>query len=333
MASNVTRRVAMGLFAGFWLVCGCPLAFAADAVRFGVSTDLHIGKAARAEEKLRAYVEAMKEWKPGFLVDLGDFACPSVYGSPRTYPEAHDDQLARLRKSWATLTEVPCPVYIAMGNHCVGWIRGGDERLQPADLQPGRHPGEDITKDEHLSVTKMPGRYYSFDKGDFRFIVLDAHNAVAASQDAGDEYCIDAAQLAWLVKDLQSHRDKPKIVFCHEELFRTPKLPPPGSDEPLPSRPNTPDSDIANAQQIRKLFRDDGKVLACFQGHCHASGWIVRDGVCYLTLGELGSVRSRTGDGPTYSKVTVADNTLRVEGVGKQRSYDIPLGKDSLAPQ
>lgn len=350
MANQMTRRAAIGTIAGLLLAIACHGALASDfvarpAIRLGVTTDLHIGKAARGEEKLRDYVAAMKAWKPDFCVDIGDFACPSVYGSPRSYPEAHDDQLARLRKSWAILTEVPCPVYIALGNHCVGWIRGGDERLQPADLQPGKHPGEDITKDEHRAVTKLPGRYYSFDKGGFHFIVLDADNTLTADsppseaaattsvEDNDGRYYIDATQREWLAKDLESHRQQPKVVFCHQELLVVPKLPPPGSNETLPSRGGPPRSQIANGPEIWKLFRDDGKVLACFQGHSHSSGWIVHEGTCYLTLGELGSVRSRTGDGPTYSKVTLTPDLLRVEGVGKQRSYEIPLGKESLAPR
>lgn len=338
MSHHMMRRVAIGLLVGAMLGCAGHQTQGADdagqpAVRFGISTDLHIGKAIGGEAKLRAYVEAMKQWNPDFLVDLGDLATPSVYGRPRTWPEAHDDQLERLRQCWATIREVPCPVYPTLGNHCVGWIRGGDEQLRGEDLQPGQHPGEDITKQEWLSVTGMSGRYYSFDHGGYHFIVLDANNTVTPEdltpeqaaaippERLDDVYCIDAAQLAWLADDLESHRAAPKIIFCHQELVGTPKLPPPGSDEPLSARPGKPRGDIVNAEQVCRLFRDDGNVLASLHGHKHSSGWTKRDGTYYITLGELGSVRSRTGDGPTYSKATLSGNTLDIEGVGKQRSY------------
>jgi len=117
----------------------------------------------------------MKEWKPDFVVDVGDFACQA--GSGQTTPALHDSQLEGLRRSWALLCESPCPAYIAMGNHCVGWIKGGDERITPKDLCTHSHGGEDITKDEFLAVTKMPHRYYSFDVKGYHFIVLDPNNS------------------------------------------------------------------------------------------------------------------------------------------------------------
>jgi 3',5'-cyclic-AMP phosphodiesterase len=345
MATCFTRRTAIAVISGCLLALFAHLGFAREpdsggrpVVRFGLATDLHVGKAVNGEKKLRQYVEAMKQWKPDFLANLGDFACPSVYGKPRKYPEAHDDQLARLRASWAALCEVPCPSYIAMGNHCVGWIDGGQERIRPEDLQKGRHHGEDITKDEFLTVTKMPGRYFSFDRCGYHFIVLDAHNAIEAElkpEEAAKisdrngfrgEYYIDAAQLAWLEKDLTNNHDKDKIVFLHEEIFCTPKLESRSRGDAPPASFKRPSSDILNGRQVRELFQKDGRVLACFQGHKHATGWIVYEGVCYITLGEFGSVLARTGDDATYSKVTISD-AIDIEGVGKQKSFHIPIEK------
>jgi hypothetical protein len=305
-------------------------------VRFGVTTDLHIGKAVNGEKKLRQYVEAMKQWKPDFIVDLGDFACPSVYGRPRTYPEAHDDQLSRLRSSWVMLCEVPCPCYIAMGNHCVGWINGGKERIRPADLQNRPHFGEDITKDEFLAVTRMPGRYYSFDRCSYHFIILDAHNSIAAELSPAEaakvaardgvsgDYYVDAAQCLWLEEDLKANRNRNKVVFLHEELLSPTKVDARRSGDSAQPSAGRRGSDIINGWQIRELLKKDGNVLACFQGHRHASGWILHDGTCFITLGEPGNVLSRTGDNAAYSRVTIS-NAIHIEGAGSQSGFHIPI--------
>jgi len=301
------------------------------AVRFGITADCHILGRDGNRSALAQFVEAMKRWKPDFVVDVGDFACQA--GTGQTTPALHDSQLEGLRCSWALLAESPCPAYIAMGNHCVGWLTGGDEKITPDDLYANSHSGEDITKDEFLAVTKMPHRYYSFDAKGFHFIVLDPNNtgslvlkeaglspeeikAVLSHDGALGAYCIDRAQLEWLAKDLAANRQKTKIVFSHQELHFTAAAGGEGGDVPFPQYGKLT-SYCGNGWQARKLFKEDGRVLACFAGHKHQNRWTVRGGTNYITLAALHVKRS-------YAKVTLSDR-LQIEGYAKQRGYELPL--------
>jgi len=304
----------------------------AGVVRFGMSADAHIkGRIVPAnEERLLKFVEAMIEWKPDFVIDLGDFACQ--VGGGQTTPELHDAQLNGLKHHWATLSNVPCPAYLVIGNHDVGWIKGGDETIKPEDLYRSPHSGEDITKDELLAVTGLPHRYYSFDVKGCHFIVLDGNNQRDGSApEPGHDgvvggYFIDGPQKEWLAKDLAANRDKIKIVFCHEELHHTsPEGSGEGGDVPFP--PVGKDrSYVDNGWELREMFEADGNVVACFHGHKHRNRWTIYGGVNYITLAAL------HWSGP-YAKVTLSDDQLHIEGCGqivgkedrRQRSYTIPL--------
>jgi len=296
---------------------------AGPTLRIGLTADPHLlgRRTPRHEAFLKAFVEAMALWKPDVVVDLGDFACQA--GTGQTTRELHDKQLAGLVRHWAAYRRVPCPAYLVMGNHDVGWLRGGDESITPEDLTKRPHAGEDITKHEWLRVTKLPGRYYSFDVKGTHFIVLDGNNArhKGAPEPGHDgvagAYFVDPAQMAWLARDLAAHRDKLKLVFSHEELHHTPaEGSGEGGDTPFPNIGKAI-SYIDNGWELRKLFADDGKVLACFAGHKHRNRWTVYGGTHYITL-------AATHRGGSYAKVTISD-ALRIEGHANQKSYTLPL--------
>jgi len=292
-------------------------------VRFGMTADAHLmGRASpKHEAHFKRFVEAMVQWRPDFAIDLGDFAC-QCGGGPTT-ATLHDGQLRGLIHHVSVFARVPCPRYHVMGNHDVGWLRGGDETIKPEDLYGRPHGGEDITKAEFLTHTKMPHRYYAFDVGGVHFIVLDGDNprdetsGPPAHDGVAGGYAIDAAQKTWLRKDLADHRDQIKVVFSHQELHHTP---PSGSSEggDVPFPPvGKEGSYIGNGWQLREMFQADGKVLVCFAGHKHRNRWTVHGGVHYITL-------AATHWYGSYAKVTISDR-LRIEGVGRQRSYLLPL--------
>jgi alkaline phosphatase len=205
----------------------------------------------------------------------------------------------------------------------VGWIRGGEEKITAADLVGRGHAGEDITKQEFLQATDTPHRYYSFDVRGIHVIVLDANNA--PDKDAPKKghdgveggYYVDAVQHRWLRKTLADNRAKPKLVFCHEELHHTPvKGSGEGGDAPFPAV-GKETSYVDNGWKIRQLFAEDGKVMACFFGHKHRSRWTVYGGTHYITM-------AATHWQASFARVTVADQLL-IEGVGGQKSYQLPL--------
>jgi hypothetical protein len=294
-------------------------------LRFGLNADPHLlGRRAPGNEaNFKQFVDEMKQFKPEFAIDLGDFGCQIAEG--QTTREMHDGQLEALRHHVGVFAQLKCPRYHVMGNHDVGWLKGGDEKITPGDLIGRGHAGEDITKQEFLDVTGTKRRYYSFDVRDFHFIVLDGNNAPdKSSPPRGKDglvggYWIDATQKEWLAKDLAKNRRKPKIVFCHEELHHTP-VEGSGQGGDMPFAPvGKQHSYIDNGWEVRKQFADDGRVLACFFGHKHRNRWTVYDDTHYITMAATHWKRS-------FAEVTIGD-TLDIKGFGGQRSYQLPLPK------
>ena len=144
-------------------------------LRFGLDADPHLmgRRTAGHEANFKQFVDQMQRFQPHFAVDLGDFGCQIAEG--QTTREMHDGQLEALKHHVQVFGQLKCPRYHVMGNHDVGWLAGGEEKITPGDLIGRGHPGEDITKQEFLDVTGTSHRYYSFDVRGFHFIVLDGN--------------------------------------------------------------------------------------------------------------------------------------------------------------
>ena len=292
-------------------------------LRFGLNADPHLlgRRAAGNEANFLGFVKEMVKWRPDFAIDLGDFGCQIAEGT--TTQEMHDGQLEALKHHAKVFSQVPCPRYHVIGNHDVGWIRGGEEKITAKDLIGRGHAGEDITKEEFLQATSTPHRYYSFDTNGIHVIVLDANNAAdSAAPKKGHDgveggYYVDVTQQRWLRETLARNRARPKIVFCHEELHHTPvEGSGEGGEVPFPAV-GKETSYVDNGWQIRQLFAADGKVMACFFGHKHRSRWTVYRGTHYITM-------AATHWKASFARVTIADRLL-IEGVGGQKSYHLPL--------
>ena len=67
-----------------------------------------------------------------------------------------------------------------------------------------------------------------------------------------------------------------------------------------------------NNWEVRKLFAEDGRVLACFFGHKHRNRWTVHDG-CHAL--EMQLRRNHDCRQPGH------------QGIRGQRSYQLPLPK------
>lgn len=331
----LTRAVCGGAAAGLFSRCAAAQDHAAgpsasggtgrDELRIGLTADahLHADRSTGSLAALRTFLHDMAAWKADVIIDLGDFVCQCSNETPPT-KEMHDCQLASLRRYWAMYSQAGSPAYLAIGNHDVGWIKGGDEIISAGDLAGIAHGGEDITKDELLEMTGLPHRYYSFDVEGCHFIVLDANNkrgrkAVRSGHDGvNGGYWIDDTQMSWLAGDLAEHGTQPKFVFCHQELHHTP---PEGSGQggDVPFVPvGKEGSYVDNGWQVRDPLAADGHVMACFAGHKHRNRWVVYDHVHYITL-------AATHWHGSYARIRVDRDRLRVGGVGAQRSYDLPL--------
>lgn len=171
-----------GLAGGTLLLARYPELQPADKkVRFGVIADLHHDIMHDGIERLSAFISDMNKKTPDFIIQMGDFCMPKKTNAP-------------LMEVW---NEFKGPKYHVIGNH---------------DTDGGFKP------DEVVDFWKAKGKYYSFDRNGFHFVVLNGneHNE-SKSRPEGYARFISATQLDWLRKDLEASV-LPSVICCHQGL-------------------------------------------------------------------------------------------------------------------
>lgn len=210
-------------------------------------------------------MDDMKSRQPEFIIQMGDFALPRPQN--QTFLDV-----------WK---EYKGPAYHILGNH--------DMR----DLG--------FTREQTMSWWGMKERYYSFDQGDFHFIVLDGNDKNPKPWSGYDRY-IGNEQKEWLREDLKNTL-KPTVVFIHQSLEA--------------------ESGIVNGNDIRaileesKLALDRSRVIACFCGHDHTAYVKKINGIAYKQINSM----SYKWVGRNYKKERFAPH---IENVFPTLKYTCP---------
>ena len=224
------------------LVC---LGFAAcqkemKPVTFAVVSDLHQDIAHDAEERLSTFLRAANDNQVDFIIELGDFCMPKEENKP-------------FLKRWQ---DYAGEKYMLLGNH---------------DM-------DNCSKEEVMQFIGMNNRYYSFDKGDFHFVILDPNNIYDGEKyipyENGNYFgygekvsYVDPEQVEWLKKDLQA-TDKRCIIFSHQSF----------------------ECSSQNREEIRTIFEDENlragykKVAVAFSGHDHTNYMKEINGIAYIQI-------------------------------------------------
>lgn len=209
-------------------------------VRFAIVSDLHAQDIPDGLERMKAVVDAANHENVEFLIQLGDFV-------------RLDSAAIPYRKVW---DEYAGEKYHVLGNH---------------DL-------DRYTKEEYVAGLHMPGRYYSFDKGDFHFIVLDGNNIYDGKKytpygmanfyvNSKMRAFMDPEQMEWLKKDLAS-TDKRCILFSHQSI----------------------DTFMNNGSEVRSILEAENKrcgfqkVALAFSGHNHSNYTKEINGITYVQI-------------------------------------------------
>jgi hypothetical protein len=266
-------------------------------VHFGLITDVHANDAnSPAEgkvmvnyaERLEEFGELMNAWQADFVVDLGDFVngnfVMGALGDPARIPGILEQANAALR----TYTG---PIYHVIGNHDV----------------------YDLTKDQIESILGMDRTYYSFDRGAYHFVVLDAQFETSGDP-LGNTFwrvlgTIPPEELDWLRTDLSS-TTSPTLVFVHQPI-----------DSDLDTIAGGPP--ISNHLEVQSILTSVGNVIAVFQGHEHVFRHQVLDGIDYVTFTAF--VDETVPTPLTYAKITLdpSAQTIEIDGEGLQPDLTI----------
>lgn len=185
-------------------------------LRFGLIADIHKDIIHDADDRLQTFITAMSKERLDFILQLGDFCIPK--------PE--NQKFLEIWKSYQG------PRYHVIGNHDTD---GGYTRQQTVDYYG------------------MPHRYYAFDQGGFRFIILDGNDRPADHQSGYPRY-IAEDQHEWLRAQIEASKT-PIVIFSHQSLENQ--------------------SGVQNGANIRATLEQANdkagfrKVIACFSGHHH----------------------------------------------------------------
>jgi predicted phosphodiesterase len=141
------------------------------SVKFAVIGDMGTGDAAQIQTG--AELTTMREKFPfEFVLMVGD----NVYGT--------QDFVKKFEMPYKALLDVKVPFYAALGNH------------------------DDQNEVAYKNYNMNGKRYYTFEKGNIKFFVLDSTR-------------VDRPQLEWLDKELSNSGSEWKIAYFHHPLYST----------------------------------------------------------------------------------------------------------------
>ena len=228
----------------FWFILSVVFLTACGStqkpVNFAIMSDIHAQDVPDGKERLDSFITAATKANVDFIIELGDFCRLDSVG--RTYIAIWD--------------RFPGEKYHVIGNH---------------DM-------DSYTPDEYVKGMGMAGRYYSFDRGDFHFIVLDGNNLYDGSEythyakanyyvDASKRAFMDPEQIEWLKKDIEG-TDKRCVLFSHQSI----------------------DYQMNNGADVRKILEDENKragfkkIVLAFSGHNHSNYTKEINGITYVQI-------------------------------------------------
>jgi hypothetical protein len=265
---------------------------------FAVVTDIHFGREARHEGKLRKltlqadrltrqFVDAMNGVvRPDLVVDLGD--------------DIEDESPERDRARY---------------RECIAILSGCSGRVRHV---AGNHELINLTEDDLREIRGHTGPlHYSFDEKGVHFVALVTHETKDVSAN------IDAAQLQWLARDLE-RTTLPTIVLMHHVA----------SEQDLThNRWFSRAPEICRIQEraaLRAVLAASKKVLAVFNGHAHWNHFDLCDGIPFFTVQSLTENLDEDSPGrpaAAYAVCRLSDERLIVEVEGNDPArYQIELG-------
>lgn len=242
---NLTRRqfvrsAAGGVLAGLHLTWNPKNTLARStptrALRIGLCADVHKDVIHDADRRLTTFVNGMTRKNADFIMQLGDFSSP--------YPKNRG-----FLDTWNSFER---PAYHVLGNH---------------DADGG------FTWEQTMAFYGMTKRYYGFDAGGCRFVVLDG-NEKKKNRAPGYPRFIGPEQMAWLEAELDA-TDGPVFVFSHQSLH------------------DAGGASVENFKNVQALFERTNKhagyqkVVASIYGHRHVDHHVNINGINYICINSM----------------------------------------------
>ena len=234
------------------------------ALRVAFLTDTHLPASGRNSQFRKVLDLAQNQYRADVLLFGGD----NVMGVEVQPLAEAKSQLANWREMISQTVKVPYASCI--GNHDLwGWSSKGNK-----DLYTGKRMAMD--------AFDMPGRYYSFERAGWRFLMLDA----IQPGPYGYSTSIDEEQFEWLRREIQKSV-LPTLIVSHAPVLSVTGLlmggPKPGSSSfRVPSHKY-----LANSHAIVELLAERPQVKVCLSGHMHMIDEVKYRGVRHVCGGAV----------------------------------------------
>lgn len=209
---------------------------------FAFMTDIHVQPESDAINGFKAAISKVNELNPDFVITGGDLIMDAL---GQNFDRA--DSLYNIYDSLQSLFNMP--VYNTMGNHEVFGLyeKSG---INPINPYYGKK----------LFEQRIGKRYYSFDKENWHFIVLDVIGFTPERTYIG---FVDSVQMEWIKKDLAKLDSNTNIVVSGHIPFVTTFLQ--YYYDPLDA--NGPGLVVTNGPEVLELF--EGKILSWYYKGIH----------------------------------------------------------------
>ena len=267
---------AMGL--GAWALGGCgtrgsmngtgrAVPARAGSIRVAHLTDVHVQPelaAARGMAGCLHHMQSLKH-KPQFILNTGDCVMESLFAD-RARTQTQWDVWEKVIKNECSL-----PMESCIGNHDIwGW---------------GKSSG--TTGNEHgwgkkwvMDALELAKPYHAFDRGAWRFIMLDS---VQPAAEGVWETRLDEEQFAWLESELKA-TTRPVLIASHVPIMAPSVWLDAGR---IGGTPDAPALAVRrchlDVKRIGQLFARHPNVKLCISGHLHQIDRAAYLGVTYIT--------------------------------------------------
>lgn len=259
------------------------------ALNIGFITDIHHGFCADALDRLGVFIKEASSRELDFIIQGGDFCHPT--------PEAKE-----CMDLWNTYKGEK---YHVLGNH---------------DMDKG-------SKQDAMDFFGMKDNYYSFDKGDFHFVIMDGNYILKEGKyedyghanfyiDQANRSLVSLEQIEWLKQDLEK-TEKQTIIISHQAFDEI------WDGWSSPSR-----------FAVRKVIDDANnrtdyqKVIACFCGHHHVDDHSYINNVHYFQMNSASYFYVGEGFGSDGSRAMYEDSIFAILTIDPSGQISIE-GKES----
>ncbi len=229
---------------------------------FVFMTDIHLTHERNATLGFMQAIDSVNKIAPDFVITGGDLIMDALAQS-----YSRSDSAYQLYNKIVKKFEMP--VYNTMGNHELFGVY--------------EESGVDTLHSEYgkkMYENRIGKPYYSFDYGNWHFVVLDGTGTNANRRYYG---YVDSLQLQWLEKDLEKTGNRPIAVSIHIPLLSVASQIIEGATEPMSER-----AIVNNANQVREILEKYNTRLV-LQGHLHFLEDINYNGIRYITGGAVSS--------------------------------------------